>query len=100
MINVILSADSEKTVYLVPDVVADNLQEYCLKFCNDWIWNSPEAEEYRMDDGVSYDETDFIRYLNRFVFPNEQSVMVKKFSWLELKDGYPAEYENCPRYNF
>lgn len=37
MRNVILSADSEKTVYLVPDVVADNLQEYCLKFCNDWI---------------------------------------------------------------
>lgn len=33
MKNVLLSADSEISVFAVPDEVADNLEKYCLEFC-------------------------------------------------------------------
>lgn len=56
----ILSADGDRVVYLVPDAVAENLDEYCLEFCSDWLRNSPDAEGYRVGAGVSYTEADFI----------------------------------------
>ena len=47
MKDVILSADGDSRVYSVPDTVADNLEAYCLEFCNNWIWNSPHARKLR-----------------------------------------------------
>ena len=35
MKEVILTADYDKVVYLVPDIVANNLKEYCMQFCNE-----------------------------------------------------------------
>lgn len=45
MKEVILSADGDSIVYLVPDAVADNLVDYCLEFCSNWLRNSPDAEK-------------------------------------------------------
>ena len=59
MKEIILSADGDSVLYLVPDAVAENLEEYCLKFCSDWLWNSPEAEKYRVGNAVCYTEADF-----------------------------------------
>ena len=44
MKNIILSADGDCVVYSVPDVVADNLREYCIEFCDEWLWKSPNAK--------------------------------------------------------
>lgn len=54
MKEVMLSADGDSVVYLVPAAVAENLEEYCLKFCSEWLWNDPEAEKYRDGKAVSY----------------------------------------------
>lgn len=37
MKNVILSADGDRMVWSVPDVVAANLEEYCMEFCCRWL---------------------------------------------------------------
>ena len=47
MKNVLLSADSEISVFAVPDPVADHLEKYCLEFCRNWLHKSPDAEKYR-----------------------------------------------------
>lgn len=44
MKKILLSADSEISVFKVPDKVADNLEKYCLEFCCDWLYNSPDAK--------------------------------------------------------
>jgi hypothetical protein len=49
MKEVILSADGDRVVYLVPDVVADNLKKYCLNFCTKWIRTDPHAKKYRKE---------------------------------------------------
>ena len=76
MKEVILCADGDSVVFSVPDIVADNLEAYCIEFCDDWIWNSPDAEKYRNGEYVCYTEKDFIEYLNQYVFPNEKSEMI------------------------
>ena len=52
MKNIVISADGDRKVYSVPDVVANDLQKYCSEFCNEWIWSSPYAKKYRTRDGV------------------------------------------------
>ena len=64
MKHIIISADGDSMVYLVPDEVADQLDKYCLSFCDTWLHTSPDAEPYRTGSIVSYDEKDFIKYLN------------------------------------
>lgn len=76
MEEVILSADGDSVLYLVPAAVAENLEEYCLKFCSDWLRNSPDAERYRAGKAVCYTEADFIDYLNTCVFPDCKSKMI------------------------
>ena len=100
MKGVILSADGDSIVYLVPAVVAENLEEYCLKFCSDWLWNSPDAENYRVGKAVCYTEADFIKYLNTYVFPDCESKMIKNLGWTDLGENLPEEYRNLPYYNF
>lgn len=100
MKEVILSAAGDSILYLVPDVVAENLEEYCLRFCSDWLWNSPDAERYRVGNSVCYTEKDFIEYLNTYVFPDCESKMIKNLGWTDLGQNLPKEYMNHPYYNF
>ena len=93
---IILSADGDSVVYQVPDRVAEHLEEYCIQFCDRWLRNSPHARKYRIQGGFCYNEADFIEYLNRYVFPEEPSVMVENLGWTELGKDLPEEYRAPP----
>ena len=108
MKNVVLSHDDELTVFSVPDKVADNLYEYCLEFCNEWILNSPHAEKLRCTvtdltgnqiSCMSYTSTDFIEYLNEWICPEQQSVLVENLGIFDAEE-IPEKYKDCPRFNF
>ena len=100
MKEVILSHDGDSIVYLVPDEVADNLEKYCIEFCDNWLWNSPDAEQYRIGCGVCYNEADFIEYLNKYIFPEQKSVFVKNIGWTDCFDDLPVEYKSHPYFIF
>lgn len=100
MKKVILSADGDSTIYLIPDLVADNLEKYCLEFCDNWLRHSPQAAKYRTGDCVCYSEADFIDYLNKYMFPNERSVAVKNLGWTGLGEELPEEFRELPYFNF
>ncbi len=103
MKNILLSADSEISVFLVPDKVADHLKQYCLEFFCNWLYNSPNAEKYRVkmgdEMGVCYNEKDFIDYLNQYIC-DEQSVLIKTFTNVYEKDKIPEKYIGLPYFNF
>ena len=100
MKNVILCADGDSKVYSVPDEVANDLQNYCLTFCTDWLYNSPNAEKYREGKGVCYNEEDFIEYLNTWVFPDQKSTLVANLGWIDFREKLPQPYTDCPSFNF
>ncbi len=100
MKNVVISADGDRKVYSVPDVVADNLRKYCIEFCDNWLRNSPHAKKYRIGEGCCFDEDDFIEYLNTWVFPNEKSVLVENLGLIDFDSKLPAPYTDCPQFNF
>ena len=100
MKNVILSADGDDIVYSVPDKVADNLKSYCIQFESDWLQHSPEAQKYRTKGIICFNEADFIEYLNRYLFPDEQSKFVKNLGRINCVKDYPEEYKHCPSFNF
>ena len=100
MKEVILSADGDSIVYLVPDTVAENLSEYCIEFCDNWLQSSPNAEKYRQNGCVCYDESDFIDYLNQYIFPDEKSVFVKNLGFRDWGNKLPRKYRNHPNFNF
>ncbi len=92
MKEVILSADGDSVVYLVPDVVAENLREYCIEFSYNWQTLLPGAKYF--------DESDFIRYLNERVFPDQKSVLVKNLGYRDCGQRLPRKYRNHPNFNF
>lgn len=96
---ILLSADNNLSVYLVPDEVADHLRSYALEFCDNWLHASPNASKYRVKGGVCYNEGDFILYLNEWLFPDEPSVLVENLSTQSVKD-IPKRYRNCECFNF
>ena len=98
MKNIIISADGDRMVYSVPDTVADNLEKYCMEFI-DWLEASPDAKRYRKKGVMCYDESDFILYLNKYVFPKEQSVFVKNIG-NEYNQRAASEYKDWPSFNF
>lgn len=100
MKNVILSADGDSKVYAVPDKVANELTNYCIEFCDNWLRKSPHAKRYRIGGGVCYNEEDFIEYLNTWIFLNEKSQLIENLGWIENERGIPTKYRNCPRFNF
>lgn len=103
MKNVLLSADGEISLFSVPDEVADHLEDYCLKFCRDWLHKSPDAAKYRVNMGglvgVCYNEMDFIEYLNQYVC-REPSVRVATLAGVYAGDPLPKEYATLPYFNF
>ncbi len=102
MKNVLLSADSEISVFSVPDEVADNLEKYCLKFCN-WLDKSPNADKYHVKvDGircVCYNEKDFIDYLNQYVC-KEKSVLISTLANVYEENELSEENIGLPYFNF
>lgn len=102
MKEVILSSDNEAKIYLVPDTVAAHLEDYCLDFSVEWIWENPYAAKYRQKmRGTTvavYTEKDFIDYLNQWVFPEQPSKLVMG---LGCSCGeIPDEYKDRPQFNF
>lgn len=100
MKHIILSADADRYVYTVPNVVADHLYDYCMQFI-DWLRDAPEADQYRrISKGgslyLAYNEEDFISYLNQWVFPDEPSSMVENIGFHKI----PPQYKGCPKFNF
>jgi len=90
---VLLSADGRPSVYLVPDIVADSLTEYCIDFC-------------KIIRG-SFNETDFIKHLSK-LFPDNPPKFVETLdkAWYHLKnkkmiyEDVPDKYMECKWFNF
>lgn len=103
MKNVLLSADGEISVFSVPDKVADNLEQYCMEFCCNWLHKSPDAARYRVKTGdvmcVCYCEKDFIEYLNKYIC-DEHSELVRILKGVYVGDELPEEYAGLPYFNF
>ena len=103
MKKILLSADSNISVFAVPDNVADNLRQYCLEFCCNWLYKSPNADKYRvkMGDviGVCYTEKEFIDYLNKYIC-DEQSTLIMTLANVYVGDKLPDEYAELPYFNF
>lgn len=103
MKQIILSADDNAKLYLVPDPVAENLPKYCGEFSADWIWKNPNGKKLlkQFYDGTWYAQyraEDFIDYLNDWIFPEQPSKLVKVFDC--FPDELPEEYQGYPQYNF
>ncbi|MBR2408084.1 MAG: hypothetical protein IKB07_03935 [Lachnospiraceae bacterium] len=99
MKQIILSADGECGLYLVPDEVVDNLPKYIGDF-RDWMVYAPEASKYRRDDCLCFNKTDFIDYLNNQVFLETPSVFLKNLGFINPWEEVPEEYKGCIHYNF
>ena len=98
MKNVILSADNELKVYLVPDFVAESFEQLCTKF-----HRRPPKELLKEIRGVtvySFDETDFVKYLNEKICADEKCVFVETLGWDYNRKKWPEKYRKCPHYNF
>lgn len=100
MKNVILSADGDRYVYCIPDESADNLEKYCMEFCDDWLKTSPNADKYRVNGILYYNQSDFIEYLNKWVFPEKRSKLVENLGWIPFDAPVPDKYKECPQFNF
>lgn len=99
MKEVILSADGPSAMYLVPDLVADNLYDYCMDFCCNWLRKSPFAAKYRCGNALCYNELDFIEYLNEHVFPQEKSGLIQELGYMTSKEQ-KQRYREIPAFNF
>lgn len=100
MRHIVISADGNRMVYSVPDVVAGHLDEYCLEFCGTWLRTSPDAAKYRVGGILYYNEADFIDYLNKWVFPDQPSTLVENLGWIDVGSPLPEKYKGCPEFNF
>lgn len=98
MKNVVLSADGERSVYLVPDEAADNLEELASGPFYGWLENDPRAEKYRTEQGYCFDETAFIEYLAQR-FPDTPARFVEA-PGIDFGAPLPGEYKSCPAFNF
>lgn len=99
-----LSHDGPVTIYIVPDIVADHLHDYCMEFRSNWLENSPDAAKYYAEIdgsfGLCYDESAFIEYLNEYVFPEQPSYPVKGTQSARKNSDLPKEYQSVRRFNF
>ena len=102
MKNVILSHDDKVRIYSVPDEVADNLDKYCWEFAANWIWKNPNGakllQEIRGQKVAIYGSTDFVDYLNEWIFPQQKSVLIEQLNYYDYE--LPENYKDYPQYNF
>ena len=80
--EVIISADGDSVVYSVPDAVDEELSKYCIMFCDKWIKTSNDAAKYRVNGVYCYNKSDFIAWLNEFIFSGTEIRICEK-SWLD-----------------
>ena len=38
--------------------------------------------------------------LNKWVFPDEQSILIENLGWIDFGTPLPERYKNCPQFNF
>ena len=100
MKEIILSADGDSVVYLVPDKVADNLRKHCIFFADKWMKRSPNDKKFKINGVWCFNEEDFIDYLHEVPFPEQKSVFVKNLGWTDIGENLPEEYRNHPYFNF
>ena len=100
MKEIILSADGDSVVYLVPDEVADNLRKHCIFFADKWMKRSPNDKKFKINGVWCFNEKDFIDYLNEVAFLEQKSVFVKNLGWTDIGENLPEEYRNHPYFNF
>jgi len=103
MKEVVLSADGDLSLYLVPADVADNLATVANEFAFNYVWHGEKSGKFLKLCGEQYgavfDETDFIEYLNTVLYPNKPSIKIKTFQAADDED-VPEEYRKYPHYNF
>ncbi len=93
----IVSADNELKVYLVPDFVADSFNRLCADYSRNWEKNQP----HRHDEGKGgFDEKSFIDYLNENVCGDEKCVLIETLGWDYNRKKWPEKYRKCLHYNF
>lgn len=103
MAQVILSHDSEAMLYCVPAEVAADLGKYCWDFAAHWVWHGPENGKFlqKMPNGqygAMFGAPDFIDYLNRWLFPQQPSSLIRSLGCYDYE--IPEEYRSIPKYNF
>ena len=102
MREVLLSHDDKVLMYAVPDEVAEHLEEYCLEFATNWIWKNPYGEKLLKEiNGIKcavYGATDFIDYLNEWIFPDQKSTLIRQLDYFDYE--LPDEYRGYPQFNF
>lgn len=103
MKEVVLSADGDLSLYLVPAEVADNLVTVANEFAYNYVWHGEKSGKFLKLCGEQYgavfDETDFIEYLNTVLYPDKLSKKIKTFQAADDED-VPEEYRKYPYYNF
>lgn len=102
MKEVILSADGDLSLYLVPAEVADDLANVCNTFASEYVWHGNKSGKFlrlcKEQYVAFYNEEDFIEYLNTELYPQKKSKKLKFLSHFD--DDVPEEYKHLPRYNF
>ena len=95
---VILSADNELKVYLVPDYLAESRRSFekrCLDFSMNIVHDRIQAQGKDW-----YNEQDFIDCLNEEVCTEEKCVFVETLGWDVKKKKWPEKYRKCYWVNF
>ena len=95
---VVLSADNELKVYLVPDFIAESRKSFN-KICFEFSMNSEKLRTHS-HDGYGFDEKNFIEYLNEKVCKEEKCVYVENLGWDYKRKKWPEKYRKCYWYNF
>ena len=102
MKHLILSADGDRMVYLVPDDVADHTGKYVRLFYS-WMKVSRQAKHLRRKMGAQigycFNEQDFVDWLNHHKFRDTPCVFVKNLGFINPL-RFPDEYKDCPWFNF
>ena len=92
MTEVLLSAKGPVSVYLVPDIVKENLKAYCIDFVRNYLHNKTYQRVNR------FNETDFIKYLNTKF--SEESKYVKEIGHIWIRPELPGCYKDYEWYDF
>ena len=95
MKNVILGADNELKVYLIPEFIAESFSRYFTDFSKNW-----KTLQMHPQDGFGFDETDFIEYLNDKICGDEKCVFVETLGWEYNPKKWPSKYKKCPHFYF
>ena len=93
---VVLSADNELKVYLVPDSIAESKITFfkrCYEFSMNWKDRLIHPKDW-------YDEKDFIEFLNAKICKDEKCVYVESIGWDYERKKWPEKYQKCYWYAF